>query len=150
MSRGEKQPSRPANVSMEDGGVLSDEELGASLDRLLDALESQIQAQLDLSLQVTVMQKDLVILAIDGTSPLAILAPPELRAGGASAIAARIMHRSDVVMATASRYPNFAVALATPPSCGHVQYLVSTKDGGWIKCVTCDLGMVPGGGPVPS
>ena len=85
------------------------------------------------------------LVVMNGTSPLASLAPPELRKGGARMYVARLMMREPIRRAFALHSADVAGRLGLPPSCDprHLQALVSTAAGGSLVCCVCDLGMDP-------
>lgn len=89
---------------------------------------------------------DLIVLVLDGTSPLAGLAPPAIKAGGAGKIAAKLMDRASLIRGLRDIYPVLAEALTQPAICGHeehLEFLATTAKGGVLLCCTCDEGMKP-------
>lgn len=92
--------------------------------------------------------KNLILVVIDGTSPLAYFAPESVRRGGNSRTAVRLMSRSEVARFLAVDFKPMAQRILEGPGkdCGHddhLEYLVSNDRGGAIRCVECDLGVTP-------
>lgn len=87
--------------------------------------------------------EDLIVLVLDGTSPLAILAPAPVRAGGAGKLLAKLMDRESLIRGLKDIYPILAEALKHPSACGHLEYLATTEKGGVLLCTSCDLGLKP-------
>jgi hypothetical protein len=130
-------PAVPTDLSVADLQDMSDE-----VERLLDLAELDMQRELNLTTTLGVTG-EVIILVMDGTSPLATMAPPELRAQGARGYVARLMRRTELVAALERFAPQVAAAAREPLPCGHVGFLASTARTGLLRCVTCDRGLRP-------
>jgi hypothetical protein len=119
-------------------------EMSKGIQWLLDKATPDMQRELDLTLDPKCPPvSELVMLVIDGTSPLAVGAPPELKQAGHNGYAARLVNRSAVFTWLAEHAPSIAKQLAEPLPCGHLAFLASTKDAGAVECVTCERGLTP-------
>lgn len=121
----------------------SDARISADLSALTDRARDGIAAQAALRATVAAPDGDLVVLVLDGTSPLAFLAPPEFRAGGGASVSARLMFRAELAARVRDRFPGLADQLAVPLPCGHLAYFVTTATGGALTCTVCELGLTP-------
>lgn len=123
------------------------EQISESLVRLVRTAHRDIQRELNLTLsEKCPPMKEMIMLVMDGESPLAVVAPPQLRQHGARGYAARLVPRSSLATLVTSAYPMLAQALSQPGECGnedHLEYIVSTGLGGVLKCVQCDLQLSP-------
>jgi len=116
------------------------EEISDDISNLLERTREGIQQEINRAALFPPVA-ELVLLVLDGTSPLATLAPPDIRAGGANKVAATVLRRADLVRSLNVVYPILAAALDSPSKCGHLEYLATTVRGGVLLCTDCDLGL---------
>ncbi len=142
----EKQQSRAGNVEVTEEIVsrnYSPQEMGESLDDLVQRARQGIQHELNITAnpKYKYAAKDLIMLVMDGSSPLAALVPPEQHFTGKKMVLVRVWLRSGLMSASVKIADQLREILSQPSPCGHLQYLVSTSFGGAIECVTCGLNM---------
>lgn len=115
------------------------EDVSEALVQLLLLARGGLQREID----TAVPANEFLLLIFDGTSPLASLAPPHVKAGGARSVAVKAVRRTDFIRTVEKVYPILAEGLKVVPECGHLEYLASVAKGGVVHCTTCDLGMKP-------
>ncbi len=117
----------------------TEQEIYADLRNLLANAQEKIEEELGLTLgpERPPEIKDMILLVMDGTSPFAVLAPPELAKSGKKRHGVRLGRRVDFAEIDVVQNPQLDAALSKPSKCGHLEYLVSTSTGSVITCVTC-------------
>jgi hypothetical protein len=88
--------------------------------------------------------RDLVLLIVDGTSPLA---PREIKQAGAKGVGLNVAIREPFaeILKLDPRYVDLVRCLSVPAACGHLEFVASTADGFLIRCTQCMLGIQPDG-----
>jgi len=121
--------TRPGNVAAAPTELteVDRQDMSDEIEKLLDRAQLDLQREVNLTLTMPAVALDkLVVLVMDGTSPLAGLAPPTLASQGARGYVARLLARDKLADLVERFAPSVAAAMREPMACGHLGFLAST------------------------